>query len=192
MQVDNTFGAGGFFCRPIDHGADIVVHSATKWIGGHGTTIGGVVIDSGKFDWGKNAKRFPTMVEPSPGYHGLKFWETFGPITFAIRVRVELLRDIGPALNPFAAQQLLLGLETLSLRCERHAENAIKLARWLQKNPNVAWVSYPGLESHPSHELAKKYLPRGFGGVLSFGVKGDAQAGSQVVDNLKLISNLAK
>ncbi|KAL1642243.1 Homocysteine/cysteine synthase [Diplodia intermedia] len=191
VVVDNTFGAGGFFCRPIDHGADIVVHSATKWIGGHGTTIGGVVIDSGKFDWGKNAKRFPTMVEPSPGYHGLKFWETFGPITFAIRVRVEILRDLGPALNPFAAQQLLLGLETLSLRCERHAENAIKLARWLEQNPNVSWVSYPGLENHPSHQLAKKYLPRGFGGVLSFGVKGDAQAGSQVVDNLKLISNLA-
>ncbi|KAF4314038.1 putative o-acetylhomoserine -lyase protein [Botryosphaeria dothidea] len=191
VVVDNTFGAGGFFCRPIDHGADIIVHSATKWIGGHGTTIGGVVIDSGKFDWGKNAKRFPTMVEPSPGYHGLKFWETFGPITFAIRVRVELLRDIGPAMNPFAAQQLLLGIETLSLRGERHAYNALKLAKWLEQNPNVSWVSYPGLENHPSHQLAKKYLPRGFGGVLSFGVKGNADAGSQVVDNFKLISNLA-
>lgn len=191
-QVDNTFGAGGFFCRPIEHGADIVVHSATKWIGGHGTTIGGVVIDSGKFDWGKHAKRFPTMVEPSPGYHGLKFWETFGPITFAIRVRVELLRDIGPCMSPFAAQQLLLGLETLSLRGERHAYNALKLAKWLEQNPNVSWVSYPGLESHSSHQLAKKYLPRGFGGVLSFGVKGGAEAGSQIVDNFKLISNLAK
>lgn len=168
------------------------MHSATKWIGGHGTTIGGVVIDSGKFDWGKNAKRFPTMVEPSPGYHGLKFWETFGPITFAIRVRVELLRDIGPAMNPFAAQQLLLGIETLSLRGERHAYNALKLAKWLEQNQNVSWVSYPGLENHPSHQLAKKYLPRGFGGVLSFGVKGNADAGSQVVDNFKLISNLAK
>ncbi|KAH7031966.1 hypothetical protein B0J12DRAFT_311862 [Macrophomina phaseolina] len=189
--VDNTFGAGGFFCRPIEHGADIVVHSATKWIGGHGTTIGGVVIDSGKFDWGKHAKRFPTMVEPSPGYHGLKFWETFGPITFAIRVRVELLRDIGPCMSPFAAQQLLLGLETLSLRGERHAYNALKLAKWLEQNPNVSWVSYPGLESHSSHQLAKKYLPRGFGGVLSFGVKGGAEAGSQIVDNFKLISNLA-
>lgn len=189
--VDNTFGAGGYFCRPIDHGADIVVHSATKWIGGHGTTIGGIVVDSGKFDWGKNAKRFPTMVEPSPGYHGLKFWETFGPTTFAIRVRVELLRDIGPAMNPFAAQQLLLGIETLSLRGERHASNSLKLAKWLEQNPNVSWVSYPGLESHPSHQLAKKYLPRGFGGVLSFGVKGGAEAGSQVVDGFKLISNLA-
>ncbi|KAI9689375.1 MAG: putative secondary metabolism biosynthetic enzyme [Bathelium mastoideum] len=191
VVVDNTFGAGGYYCRPIDHGADIVVHSATKWIGGHGTTIGGIVVDSGKFDWGANAARFPQMTEPSEGYHGLKFWETFGNITFAIRVRVELLRDLGSSLNPFAAQQLLLGIETLSLRAERHAENALKLARWLEKNENVAWVSYPGLENHSSHELAKKYLPRGFGGVLSFGVKGDAQAGSQVVDNFKLISNLA-
>ena len=132
------------------------------------------------------------MVEPSPGYHGLKFWETFGPITLAIRLRVEILRDLGSALNPFAAQQLLLGIETLSLRCERHAQNAMKLARYLESNKNVSWVSYPGLESHSSHKLAKKYLPRGFGGVLSFGVKGGADAGSQVVDNFKLISNLAK
>ncbi|KAI4134039.1 MAG: hypothetical protein LQ347_001858 [Umbilicaria vellea] len=189
--VDNTFGAGGYFCRPIDHGADIVVHSATKWIGGHGTTIGGLVVDSGKFDWGKNAKRFPQFNDPSEGYHGLKFWDTFGPITFAIRVRVEILRDLGSALNPFAAQQLLLGTETLSLRCERHAYNALKLAQWLEKHENVAWVSYPGLESHQSHQLAKKYLPRGFGGVLSFGVKGGQEAGSQVVDNFKMISNLA-
>lgn len=191
--VDNTFGAGGFFCRPIDHGADIVVHSATKWIGGHGTTIGGVVVDSGKFDWGTPdaRKRFPQMSQPSDGYHGLKFFDTFGSITFAIRLRVEILRDLGAALNPFAAQQLILGIETLSLRCERHAQNAQKLAEWLEQNPNVAWVSYPGLASHKSHEIAKKYLPRGFGGVLSFGVKGGEQAGSQVVDGFKLISNLA-
>ncbi|KAH2566598.1 hypothetical protein KXV42_000916 [Aspergillus fumigatus] len=189
--VDNTFGAGGYFFRPIDHGADIVVHSATKWIGGHGTTIGGVVVDSGKFDWGKHADRFPQFTEPSEGYHGLNFWETFGSITFAIRVRVEILRDLGSTLNPFAAQQLLLGLETLSLRAERHASNAIALATWLQKNEHVSWVSYPGLESHPSHEIAKRYLKRGFGGVLSFGVKGGAAAGAQVVDNFKLISNLA-
>lgn len=168
------------------------MHSATKWIGGHGTTIGGVVVDSGKFDWGKNAARFPQFVEPSEGYHGLKFWETFGSLAFAIRVRVEILRDIGSALNPFAAQQLILGLETLSLRCERHATNATALAKWLQTNENVSWVSYPGLEDHPSHDLAKKYLPRGFGGVLSVGIKGGAAAGSQVVDNFKLISNLAK
>lgn len=190
--MDNTFGAGGYFARPIEHGADIVVESATKWIGGHGTTIGGVVVDSGKFDWGKHAARFPQFVEPSEGYHGLKFWETFGPITFAIRVRVEILRDLGSALNPFAAQQLLLGLETLSLRCERHASNALALAQWLKKNEHVSWVSYPGLEDHPSHATAKKYLTRGFGGVLSVGIKGGAAAGSQVVDGFKLISNLAK
>ncbi|EAQ83931.1 hypothetical protein CHGG_10335 [Chaetomium globosum CBS 148.51] len=191
VVVDNTFGAGGYFVRPIDHGADIVVHSATKWIGGHGTTVAGVVIDSGKFDWGKNAKRFPQMVEPSEGYHGLKFWETFGAITFAIRVRVEILRDLGPCLNPFGAQQLLIGLETLSLRAERHAQNALALARYLEKSEYVSWVSYPGLESHQSHETAKKYLKRGFGGVLSFGVKGGGAAGSQIVDGFKLVSNLA-
>jgi O-acetylhomoserine/O-acetylserine sulfhydrylase len=190
-QVDNTFGAGGYFIRPIEHGADIVVHSATKWIGGHGTTIGGVVVDSGKFDWGKHGARFPDMVEPSPGYHGLKFWETFGPITFAIRVRVEILRDLGTSLNPFGAFQLIQGIETLSLRAERHAQNALALAKWLEKDPHVSWVSYPGLESHPSHALAKKYLPRGAGGVLSFGVKGGGAAGSQIVDGFKLISNLA-
>lgn len=191
-QVDNTFGAGGYYCRPIDFGADIIVHSATKWIGGHGTTIGGVVVDAGNFDWGKNGKRFPHMVEPSDGYHGLRFWDTFGPITFIIRVRVEILRDLGSALNPFAAQQLLLGVETLSLRADRHAENALKLAKWLDANKNVSWVAYPGLEHHESHSLAKKYLSHGFGGVLSFGVKGGGAAGSQVVDNFKLISNLAK
>jgi O-acetylhomoserine/O-acetylserine sulfhydrylase len=193
VLVDNTFGAGGYFVQPIKHGVDIVIHSATKWIGGHGTTIGGIVVDSGKFDWGTPAarKRFPQMSEPSDGYHGLKFWDTFGAITFAIRLRVEILRDLGAALNPFAAQQLILGVETLSLRCERHASNALALAKWLEKNENVAWVSYPGLESHQSHQLAKKYLPRGFGGVLSFGVKGGEKAGSQVVDNFKLISNLA-
>ncbi|PQE29780.1 O-acetylhomoserine (thiol)-lyase protein [Rutstroemia sp. NJR-2017a WRK4] len=191
LVVDNTFGAGGYFCRPIDHGADIVVQSATKWIGGHGTTIGGVVVDAGKFDWGKHGKRFPEMVEPSEGYHGMKFWETFGPATFAVRVRVEILRDLGSSLNPFAAFQLIQGLETLSLRGERTAQNTLALAKWLEKNPHVSWVSYPGLESHESHELAKKYLPRGFGGVLSFGVKGGGAAGSQVVDGFKMISNLA-
>ncbi|KAI0549553.1 Cys/Met metabolism PLP-dependent enzyme-domain-containing protein [Xylaria curta] len=191
VVVDNTFGAGGYFVRPIEHGADIVVHSATKWIGGHGTTIGGVIVDSGKFDWGANAARFPHMVEPSEGYHGLKFWETFGPITFIIRARVEILRDLGACLNPFAAQQLLIGIETLSLRAERHAQNALALAKYLQSSPYVSWVSYPGLENHGHHEIAKKYLKRGFGGVLSFGVKGGGAAGSQIVDGFKLISNLA-
>ncbi|KAJ6439525.1 O-acetylhomoserin (thiol)-lyase [Purpureocillium lavendulum] len=191
LVVDNTFGAGGYFIRPIDHGADIVVHSATKWIGGHGTTIGGVIVDSGKFDWGKHGKRFPQFVEPSEGYHGLKFWDTFGAISFIIRARVEILRDLGATLNPFAAQQLLLGIETLSLRAERHATNALALAKYLEKSPYVSWVSYPGLESHPYHAAAKKYLKKGSGGVLSFGVKGGAEAGSQVVDGFKLISNLA-
>ncbi|KIV92148.1 O-acetylhomoserine (thiol)-lyase, variant [Exophiala mesophila] len=191
LVVDNTFGAGGYFAQPFKHGADIIVHSATKWIGGHGTSIGGVIVDSGKFDWAANAKRFPQFNDPAPGYHGLKFVDTFGPIAFIIRVRVEILRDVGACLSPFNAQQFLLGLETLSLRSERHGENALKLAKWLQSRPEVAWVSYPGLESHPSHQLAKKYLPRGFGGVLSFGVKGGADAGAQVVDGFKLISNLA-
>lgn len=190
--MDNTFGAGGYYFQPIAHGADIVVHSATKWIGGHGTTIGGVIVDSGKFDWAKNASRFPQMNDPAPGFHGLKFLDTFGPLAFIIRLRVEILRDLGSALNPFAAQQLLLGIETLSLRCERHASNAMKLAEWLDANDHVAWVSYPGLSNHPSHKNAKKYLRRGFGGVLSFGVKGGAAAGSEVVDGLKLVSNLAK
>jgi len=192
--VDNTFGAGGYYVRPIEHGADIVVHSATKWIGGHGTTIGGVIVDSGKFDWGRPdiAKRFPHFHQPAEAYHGLKYFEKFGPLgnpTYAIRIRIELLRDLGPCLNPFAAQQLLLGLETLSLRAERHAENSLALARWLEAHPQVAWVSYPGLESHPYHERAKKYLVRGAGGVLSFGVKGGV--GSQVVDAFKLVSHLA-
>lgn len=150
------------------------------------------MIDSGKFDWGKHGARFPQFVEPSEGYHGLKFWETFGNLAFAIRVRVEILRDLGSALNPFAAQQLILGLETLSLRAERHASNALALANWLRTNDNVSWVSYPGLEDHPNHVTAKRYLKRGYGGVLSFGVKGGAAAGSQVVDGFKLISNLAK
>ncbi|KAK8140666.1 Homocysteine synthase, partial [Beauveria asiatica] len=189
--VDNTFGAGGYFVRPIDHGADIVVHSATKWIGGHGTTVGGVIVDSGKFDWGANAARFPQFIEPSAGYHGLKFWETFGALSFIVRARVEIVRDLGAYLNAFAAQQLLLGTETLSLRAERHAQNALALARYLDKSDKVSWVSYPGLASHPSHETAKKYLKRGFGGVLSFGVKGGVAEGAKVVDNFKLISNLA-
>jgi O-acetylhomoserine/O-acetylserine sulfhydrylase len=150
------------------------------------------VVDSGKFDWAKNAKRFPQMNEPAPGFHGLKFLDTFGPLAYIIRLRVEILRDLGSCMNPWAAQQFILGLETLSLRSERHAYNALKLAQWLEKNEHVSWVSYPGLESHQSHTLAKKYLPRGFGGVLSFGVKGGGAAGSQVVDGFKIVSNLAK
>lgn len=192
VVVDNTFGAGGYFCQPIKHGADIVVHSTTKWIGGHGTSIGGMIVDSGKFDWAANAKRFPQFNDPAEGYHGLKFVDTFGAIAFIIRIRVEILRDLGSCMSPFNAQQFIIGVETLSLRCERHASNAIAIAKWLEGNKNVSWVSYPGLESHGHHQLAKKYLPRGAGGVLSFGVKGGSSAGSQVVDNFKMISNLAK
>ncbi|KAI0804578.1 O-acetylhomoserine ami [Irpex lacteus] len=191
--VDNTFGMGGYLFRPIDHGADIVVHSATKWIGGHGTTIAGVIVDAGKFDWTRSGK-FPSFTEPSDGYHGMKFSETFGPLAFIVKARVEVLRDLGATMNPFAAFLLLQGLETLSLRAERHSENTLALARWLEKHPKVAWVSYLGLESHPSHELAKKLLrvKDQFGGVLSFGVKSDDEnIGSKVVDTLKLASNLA-
>ncbi|KNE62003.1 O-acetylhomoserine aminocarboxypropyltransferase/cysteine synthase [Allomyces macrogynus ATCC 38327] len=195
LIVDNTFGAGGYLVRPIDHGADIVVHSATKWIGGHGTTIGGVVVDSGKFNW--NNGRFPVFTEPSPGYHGLKFWETFGPISFAIRLRVELLRDIGPCANPFGSFLLLQGVETLPLRVDRTCENALKLAKWLSNPaspaaPYVSWVKYPGLESSPHHANAVKYLRKGqFGGVLAFGVKGGRQAAKTFINALQLASHLA-
>ncbi|KAI0919851.1 hypothetical protein AcW1_003004 [Taiwanofungus camphoratus] len=192
LIVDNTFGMGGYLIRPIEHGADIVVHSATKWIGGHGTTIAGVVIDSGKFNWARSG-RFPSFTEPSEGYHGLKFSETFGPIAFAIKARVEVLRDLGSSLNPFGAFLLLQGLETLSLRAQRHSDNALLLAQWLEQHPKVAWVSYLGLESHASHRIAQRLLrPNTYGGVLNFGIKGgDAKVGSQVVDNLRLASNLA-
>ncbi|KAF9560610.1 O-acetylhomoserine ami [Agrocybe pediades] len=191
LIVDNTFGMGGYLISPIRHGADIVLHSATKWIGGHGTTIAGVIIDSGKFDWSSSGK-FPGFTEPSEGYHGLKFSETFGPQAFAAKVRTEGLRDLGPALNPFGAFLLLQGIETLSLRGQRHSENALALASFLEKHPNVAWVSYLGLASHQSNELAKKLLRPGvFGGVLSFGVKGDLKNATKLVDSLKLASNLA-
>lgn len=191
LIVDNTFGMGGYLIRPISLGADIVLHSATKWIGGHGTTIAGVIIDSGKFDWTRSGK-FPSFTSPSEGYHGLVFSETFGSTAFAVKLRVELLRDIGPALNPFAAFLLLQGLETLSLRAQRHSDNAISLAKWLLDHPKVSWVSYPGLPSHEYHERAKELLrPNAFGGVLSFGVKGDARVASKLVDNLRLASHLA-
>lgn len=195
LVVDNTFGAAGYLARPIDHGADVVVASATKWIGGHGTSIGGVIVDAGTFDWGNG--RFPTFTEPAPGFHGLKFWETFGKgsqfgnIAFAIRARVEGLRDHGPSLSPFNSFLFLQGLETLSLRVERHCENALALARWLEKHPSVAWVSYPGLESHPYHDRAKTYLKHGFGGVLAFGIRGGREAGARFIDALQLASHLA-
>ncbi|NBC16249.1 MAG: aminotransferase class V-fold PLP-dependent enzyme [Bacteroidetes bacterium] len=195
--VDNTFGAGGYIFQPLQHGADIVTASATKWIGGHGTTIGGVIVDGGSFPWDNG--RFPEFTEPNPSYHGLNFWETFGPdgvlganVAFIIRARVEALRDIGAAQNPFGSFLLLQGLETLSLRVERSCQNALDLARWLQAQDEVAWVSYPGLEDHPYHERAKQYLRKDqFGAVLAFGVRGGAEAGQAFVENVELASHLA-
>ena len=195
LVVDNTFGAAGYTCRPIESGADIVVASATKWIGGHGTSIGGVIVDAGKFDWGNG--KFPVFTEPAPGYHGLNFWETFGPkgpfgnIAFIIRARVEGLRDFGPCLSPFNSFLFLQGLETLSLRVQRHNDNANALAGWLEKHPAVTWVSHPSLPSHPAHALAQKYLRHGFGSVLTFGIKGGREAGRKFIDSVKLASHLA-
>ncbi|MEW6511144.1 MAG: O-acetylhomoserine aminocarboxypropyltransferase/cysteine synthase [Bacteroidota bacterium] len=196
LIVDNTFGAAGYLCRPIAFGADIVVHSATKWIGGHGTTIGGVIVDSGKFNWANG--NFPVFTTPSPGYHGLNFWEAFGAgsplgnIAFIIRARVEGLRDLGPCQSPFNSFLLTQGLETLSLRVDRHNENALTLARWLQRDSRVEWVWYPGLEDHPYHELAKKYLRSGhFGSIVVFGVKGGLEAGRAFIDNVHLASHVA-
>ncbi|CAM9019911.1 hypothetical protein WICANDRAFT_79530 [Wickerhamomyces anomalus NRRL Y-366-8] len=199
VVVDNTFGAGGYFVKPIDHGADIVVHSATKWIGGHGTTIAGAIVDSGKFPWKDYPEKFPQFSQPSEGYHGLVLNEAFGNLAFIGHARTEILRDLGPSINPFASFLLLQGLETLSLRVERQAENTLKLAQYLVESPYVSWVSYPGLKDHPYHENAKKYLQNGFGAVLSFGVKPLKEtpedvfkaSGPQVVDNLKIASNLA-
>ncbi|WP_405233351.1 O-acetylhomoserine aminocarboxypropyltransferase/cysteine synthase family protein [Lentisalinibacter salinarum] len=195
LIVDNTLGCCGYIVRPIDHGADIVVQSATKWIGGHGTTIGGVIVDSGRFDWSNG--KFPVFTDPSPGYHGLKFAEVFGPdgpfgnIAFIIRARVEGLRDIGPALSPFNSFLLLQGLETLSLRAQRHADNSLELARWLAEQPDVSFVNYPGLESHPYHERAKHYFTNGYGAVLTFGIRGGAEAGRRFIESVELASHLA-
>lgn len=195
LIVDNTFGTGGYLCRPIEHGADIVVESATKWIGGHGTSIGGVIVDSGKFNWGNG--KFPIFTEPSPGYHGLNFWEVFGSngpfgnIAFIIRARVEQLRDIGACQAPFNSFLLLQGLETLSLRVSRHCENALKLAQWLKQHSQVSWVWYPGLPDHPYHANAKKYLRNGFGGIVVFGVTGGLEAGKKFINSLELASLLA-
>ncbi len=197
LIVDNTFGAGGYLFRPLEHGANIVVESATKWIGGHGSSIGGVIVDGGNYNWGNG--KFPQFTEPSEGYHGLKFWEIFGEgnplglpnIAFAIRARVEGLRDFGPALSPFNSFLLLQGLETLSLRLERHVQNAQALAEWLESHPQVEYVWYPGLKSSPYHALAKKYLVNGAGGVFNFGIKGGLENGRKFIDSLKLISHLA-
>ena len=195
MIVDNTFGACGYLFRPLEHGASVVVESATKWIGGHGTSIGGVIVDGGTYDW-ENGK-YPQFSEPSEGYHGLNFGEVFGKngpfgnIAFIIRCRVEGLRDFGPALSPFNAFMLLQGLETLSLRVQRTVDNALALAQWLEAHPRVAKVNYPGLASHAAHAHAKEYLRNGFGGVLSFELNGDGAAATQFVESLKLVSHLA-
>ena len=195
LVVDNTFGAGGYLFRPIEHGANIVVESATKWIGGHGTSIGGVIVDAGNYNWGNG--KYPQFTEPSEGYHGLVFWDVFGTngpfgnIAFAIRARVEGLRDYGASLSPFNAFLLLQGLETLSLRVERHVQNAQIIADWLQGHSQVKKVNYPGLASSPYHELAKKYLKIGYGGVLSFQIDGGKEAADEFINNLKLISHLA-
>jgi len=195
LVVDNTFGTAGYLFRPIEHGANVVVQSATKWIGGHGTSIGGVIVDAGNFDWANG--KFPQFTEPSEGYHGLKFWDVFGAngpfgnIAFAIRARVEGLRDYGSCLSPFNAFLLLQGLETLSLRVERHVGNARIIADWLSDHEQVVKVNYPGLKSSPYHDLAKKYLKVGFGGVLSFHIKGGTEAADLFINSLKLVSHLA-
>ena len=190
LIVDSTM-ATPYLIRPIDHGADIVVHSATKFIGGHGTSIGGVVIDSGKFDWSQNDK-FPGLVEPDASYHGLRFYEALGPITYIIKLRVSLLRDIGAALSPFNSFLFLQGLETLHLRMERHSTNALAVAEHLEGHPKVGWVNYPGLPSHPTFELAKTYHYRGlFGAIVGFGIKGGREAGRRFVESTQLLSHLA-
>lgn len=197
LIVDNTLGTAGYLFKPFEHGANIVVESATKWIGGHGTSIGGVIVDGGNYNWGNG--KFPQFTEPSEGYHGLKFWDIFGEgnplglpnIAFIIRARVEGLRDFGSSLSPFNSFLLLQGLETLSLRVERHASNALALAQWLEQHELVEFVEYPGLESNPYHTLAKKYLTNGYGGVLNFGIKGSKENASKFIDSLKLISHLA-
>jgi len=197
LVVDNTFGAAGWLVRPLDHGADIVVASATKWIGGHGTTIGGVIVDSGRFPW--NNGKFPSFTEPSPGYHGMRFWDALAPMTpaginisFIIRARVEGMRDMGPCQNPFGSFLLLQGIETLALRMERHCQNAVALAAYLSAHEAVAWVSYLGDDKHASHARALKYLRKGyFGSMLSFGVKGGKEASAKFCDSVKLASHLA-
>jgi len=188
LMVDNTF-ASPYLTRPIEHGADIVVHSATKFIGGHGTSIGGVIVDSGKFPWDRGP--FPHMLEPSKGYHGIRFYETFGDFAYIMKARVEGLRDFGPALSPFNSFLFLQGLETLKLRMECHSRNALDVSRYLSTHSQVGWVNYPGLASSPYHALGQKYLPKGAGAVMSFGIRGGLAAGKRFIESLKLFSHLA-
>ena len=188
LVIDNTL-ASPFLCRPIEHGADIVVNSATKFLGGHGTSIGGIIVDSGKFDWKKG--HFPQINDPSPGYHGMKFSEVFGPIAFIIKARVDGLRDYGPCISPFNSFLFIQGIETLPLRMKQHSANALAVGQWLEKNPSVNWVKYPGLDSSPYRGLAQKYLPVGAGAVMTFGIKGGLAAGKKLIDSMKLFSHLA-
>lgn len=189
LIVDNTLGTP-YLCRPIEHGADIVVHSATKFLGGHGNSMGGIIVDSGKFDW-KASGKFPTLTEPCDSYHGMVFADAFGAMAFALACRALGLRDLGPCLSPFNAFMLITGIETLPLRMAKHCENALKVAQHLAKHPEVTWVSYPGLETDPYHKLAKKYLSNGFGAILTFGVKGGYEAGVKMVEGVNLFSHLA-
>ncbi len=186
--VDNTVTTPYLF-KPLDHGADIVVYSLTKFISGHGTSIGGCVVDGGKFPW--NNGKFPEFTEPDHSYHGIRFWEALGNLSYIIKMRVELLRDLGAPLSPFNAFLILQGLETLHVRMPRHVDNALKVARWLEKNPDVSWVNYPGLPGHSDHDRAKKYLPKGAGAIIGFGIKGGVEAGKKFIDNVKLLSHLA-
>jgi O-acetylhomoserine (thiol)-lyase len=186
--IDNTF-ASPYLCRPIEYGADIVVHSLTKFLGGHGTSIGGIIVDGGKFDW--KASAHPLLNRPSPAYHGMNFAEVFGNLAFILRARVEGLRDMGPALSPFNSFLFLQGVETLGPRMERHVSNAQAVAEWLENQPQVSWVKYPGLKSSPYYDLAQRYLPKGAGAVFSFGIKGGYEAGVKFVNELKLFSHLA-
>jgi O-acetylhomoserine (thiol)-lyase len=188
LIIDNTFGTP-YLCRPFEHGADIVVHSATKFLGGHGTSIGGIIVDSGRFPWDKGP--FPQLLEPSKGYHGIRFFETFGDFAFIMKARVEALRDLGPALSPFNAFLFLQGLETLGIRMERHVANARAVASFLSEHPAVSWVNYPSLPGSPYHALAQKYLPRGAGAIMTFGVKGGLAAGKRFIERLQLWSHLA-
>ena len=193
LVVDNTVGVG--LVKPFDHGADILATSATKYIGGHGTSVGGVIVDSGKFQW--NNGKFPEFTEPDPSYHGLKYWDALGNVpgmgnvAFILKIRLTLLRDTGAALSPFNAHEFLIGLETLPLRQKRHSENALAIARWLKQHPLVKWVTYPGLEGDPSHANATKYLKQGFGGLVGFGIQGGKDAGKKFIDSVKLLSHLA-
>ncbi len=188
LMIDNTF-ASPYLCRPIEHGADVVVHSATKFIGGHGTCIGGVIVDGGTFPWDNGT--FSEMVEPSPGYHGMRYWETFGNFTFILKARVEMMRDLGACLSPFNAFLFLQGLETLSMRMERHVATASAVAEWLAKHPLVPWVNYAGLPSSPFRSRAQRYLPKGAGSIFTFGVKGGRDAGRRFIEAVKLHSHLA-